>query len=187
MARALRLFEPIQLKSVQLMNRAVVAPMCMYSAKNGVMSEWHKLHLGGLALGGFGLVFVEATGVEPRGRISPQCTGLWDDATEEAMRDDKALEGGKVVDSLKDVSSGIEKAASDVVDQMGLYLENPTTQSILLKPVSRKLTKALGEVQKTIAVIPDESNGWDESLRGDAVLLLDEIGQKVKRCVKASR
>ena len=62
----LQLFEDIKLRDVTLPNRVCIAPMCMYSAEEGVMTDWHKIHLGGLAVGGAGLVFVEATGVEPR-------------------------------------------------------------------------------------------------------------------------
>jgi len=80
------LFQPIALRGVTLPNRIVVAPMCMYSAEDGRMTDWHMIHLGGLALSGAGLVIVEATGVDARGRISPGCTGLWDDANEAAMK-----------------------------------------------------------------------------------------------------
>ena len=64
------LFSPLQQRDVTLRNRAVVAPMCQYSARHGVVNDWHFVHLGRFALGGFGLVMVEATGVSPEGRIS---------------------------------------------------------------------------------------------------------------------
>jgi NADPH2 dehydrogenase len=81
-----KLFTPITLGNVELPNRIIVAPMCMYSANNGVASDWHLMHLGQFAVSGVGLVFVEATGVEPQGRITPGCTGLWDDETEAALK-----------------------------------------------------------------------------------------------------
>ena len=56
-----KLFTPITLGSVELPNRIIVAPMCMYSANNGVASDWHLMHLGQFAVSGVGLVFVEAT------------------------------------------------------------------------------------------------------------------------------
>ncbi|MBM3555480.1 MAG: NADH:flavin oxidoreductase/NADH oxidase, partial [Alphaproteobacteria bacterium] len=62
-----------------------VAPMCQYSAVDGVIGDWHTMHLGTLALSGAGLVIVEATGVEPRARITPLCVGLWNDAQEAAL------------------------------------------------------------------------------------------------------
>ena len=80
------LFQPIDLRGLTLANRIVVAPMCQYSAVDGVAQDWHMIHVGQLALSGAGLAFVEATGCEPRGRISPGCLGLWDDATEAALK-----------------------------------------------------------------------------------------------------
>lgn len=84
MTRAL--FQPIQLRGVTLPNRIVVSPMCQYSATDGTMSDWHIMHLGQFAVSGAGLVIVEATGVEPEGRISLGCTGLYSDANEAAMK-----------------------------------------------------------------------------------------------------
>lgn len=80
-----RLFDPIKLGSLELANRIIVAPMCQYSAKDGCMNDWHFTHVNTMALSGAGLFIVEATGVSPEGRISPGCTGLYDDATEAAM------------------------------------------------------------------------------------------------------
>src|SRR2546429_7844925 len=74
------LFEPIALREVKARNRIVVSPMCQYSAKDGHVGDWHLVHLGKFALGGAGIVFVEATAVERRGRITPGDTGLWDEA-----------------------------------------------------------------------------------------------------------
>ena len=79
------LFDPINLGSLELPNRIIVAPMCQYSAVNGCMNDWHFTHVNTMALSGAGLFIVEATGVSPEGRISPGCTGLYDDATEAAM------------------------------------------------------------------------------------------------------
>lgn len=72
-----QLFAPINLRNVQLKNRIGVSPMCMYSAEDGIPNSWHLVHLGARAVGGAGLVIVEATGVLPEGRISPGCLGLW--------------------------------------------------------------------------------------------------------------
>jgi 2,4-dienoyl-CoA reductase-like NADH-dependent reductase (Old Yellow Enzyme family) len=80
-----KLFSPISLGSLEVPNRIVVAPMCQYSADDGSMTDWHLMHLGQFAVSGAGLVIVEATGVEPEGRITPGCTGLWSDANEAAM------------------------------------------------------------------------------------------------------
>lgn len=79
------LFSPLTLRSVTLSNRVVVSPMCQYSAEQGAATSWHMIHLGNLALSGAGMLCIEATAVEPEGRITPSDLGLWDDATEAAI------------------------------------------------------------------------------------------------------
>ena len=79
------LFSPLEVGSLSLANRIVIAPMCQYSAEDGCMSDWHTIHLGHLALSGAALLTIEATAVTPEGRISYGDTGLWSDTTEEAM------------------------------------------------------------------------------------------------------
>jgi 2,4-dienoyl-CoA reductase-like NADH-dependent reductase (Old Yellow Enzyme family) len=78
------LLEPIKLGTLNLRNRIVVSPMCQYSSPGGVPTDWHLVHLGSRAVGGAGLVFTEATSVSPEGRISPDDTGIWNDAQAEA-------------------------------------------------------------------------------------------------------
>lgn len=80
-----QLFTPRAVGPLTLRNRIVVAPMCQYSAVDGVPQPWHAQHLGRLAISGAGLVIVEATGVEATGRISPADTGLWNDDQETAF------------------------------------------------------------------------------------------------------
>jgi 2,4-dienoyl-CoA reductase-like NADH-dependent reductase (Old Yellow Enzyme family) len=80
------LFEPLTLRGLTLPNRVVVAPMCQYSATDGTMGDWHLMNLGSYAVGGPGLILIEATGVEPEGRITHGCTGLYSDANEAAMQ-----------------------------------------------------------------------------------------------------
>lgn len=79
------LFRPLSVGGLDLANRIVIAPMCQYSAVDGCMTDWHLIHLGGLALSGAALLTIEATAVLPEGRISYADVGLWDDATETAM------------------------------------------------------------------------------------------------------
>lgn len=74
------LFEPWTIRSATLRNRIGVSPMCQYSAADGHVGAWHVVHLGSRAVGGAGLVIAEATAVEARGRITPGCAGIWDDA-----------------------------------------------------------------------------------------------------------
>ncbi|NQW01064.1 MAG: NADH:flavin oxidoreductase/NADH oxidase [Rhodospirillales bacterium] len=83
---ASQLFTPITLRDVELPNRIIVAPMCQYSADGGSATDWHLMHLGQFAVSGVGLLFVEATGVEPEGRITPGCVGLYSDANEAALK-----------------------------------------------------------------------------------------------------
>lgn len=80
-----KLFEPIAIGTHTLANRIVIAPMCQYSAVDGEMNDWHAQHLGTLAQSGASLLTIEATAVEPEGRITYADVGLWDDATEAAM------------------------------------------------------------------------------------------------------
>lgn len=74
-----QLFSPFTLRGLTMRNRTVIAPMCQYSAQHGLANDWHFVHLGRFALGGFGLVILEATGVTPEGRISYGDLGLWND------------------------------------------------------------------------------------------------------------
>jgi 2,4-dienoyl-CoA reductase-like NADH-dependent reductase (Old Yellow Enzyme family) len=76
----INLYSELQLKDVRLKNRIAVSPMCQYSAVDGVPNNWHLVHLGARAIGGAGLVIAEATAVAPEGRITPGCTGLWNDS-----------------------------------------------------------------------------------------------------------
>jgi 2,4-dienoyl-CoA reductase-like NADH-dependent reductase (Old Yellow Enzyme family) len=73
------LFTPLTLRDVTFRNRIFVSPMCQYSSRNGLATDWHLVHLGSRAVGGAGLVMVEATAVRPDGRISPDDSGIWSD------------------------------------------------------------------------------------------------------------
>ncbi|WP_038852996.1 NADH:flavin oxidoreductase/NADH oxidase [Bordetella petrii] len=79
------LFTPLQLRSVMFKNRIGVAPMCQYSCRDGLASNWHLVHLGSRAVGGAGMVMVEASAVSPEGRISPADLGIWSDAHAAAL------------------------------------------------------------------------------------------------------
>lgn len=76
----MKLFDPLNIKNLTLKNRIVMAPMCMYCApETGMVTDWHRLHYATRAVGGAGLILVEATGVSPEGRISAHDLGIWDD------------------------------------------------------------------------------------------------------------
>lgn len=78
------LLSPLRIRSVTFRNRLWVSPMCMYSAVDGVVQEWHHTHLAQFASGGAGLIVAEATAVVPEGRISPRDVGLWNDEQRDA-------------------------------------------------------------------------------------------------------
>src|SRR5271168_850318 len=73
------LFSPLTIREVTFRNRIAVSPMCQYSSEDGFANDWHLVHLGSRAAGGAGLVIMEASAVEARGRISPQDHGIWKD------------------------------------------------------------------------------------------------------------
>ena len=80
------LFSPWTVRGVTFPNRIGMSPMCMYSAHgDGMPNEWHTVHLTSRAIGGAGVVFVEATGVSPEGRITPGCLGIWSDEHADAL------------------------------------------------------------------------------------------------------
>lgn len=81
-----KLFSAFQLRETVFKNRIFVSPMCQYSAIDGLANPWHLVHYASRAVGGAGLVMLEATGVCPEGRITPHCLGLWSDAQVEALR-----------------------------------------------------------------------------------------------------
>ena len=79
------LFSPLSLRSVVLPNRVGIPPMCQYTAQDGLAGDWHFVHYGSRAVGGAGLIIVEATAVLPEGRISRGDLGLWNDAQVEPL------------------------------------------------------------------------------------------------------
>ena len=81
------LFSQLALRETELPNRVMVSPMCQYSCKNrdGIATEWHRVHLGSRAVGGAGIVMSEATAVSPEGRITPEDLGIWSDEHADAL------------------------------------------------------------------------------------------------------
>ena len=80
------LFTPLSLRSVTFPNRMFVSPMCQYSSEDGMPNDWHLVHLGSRAVGGAGLVMVEASGVSPQGRITAWDSGIWSEAQADGFR-----------------------------------------------------------------------------------------------------
>ena len=80
------MFQPFKLREMRIENRTVLSPMCMYSAQEGVPGDWHLVHYGSRAIGGAGLLFTEMTCVGRDARITPGCTGMWNDEQEAAWK-----------------------------------------------------------------------------------------------------
>jgi len=127
-----QLFSPLSLGPLTLPNRVVIAPMCQYSAEEGQATSWHAQHLGNLAQSGAGLLILEATAVEARGRITWGDLGLWNDATEAALRG--------VVDDLRAWS--------------------PMALGIQLAHAGRKASTHKPWEHGGAAIAPDAEHGW---------------------------
>jgi 2,4-dienoyl-CoA reductase-like NADH-dependent reductase (Old Yellow Enzyme family) len=124
------LFNPLTLRELTLPNRIMVSPMCQYSALDGSATDWHLIHLGHLAVGGAGLLCVEATAVEPIGRITPGCLGLYSDDNERAL--------GRVVQAIR--------------------RHSPIRLAIQLAHAGRKASSAVP--WRGGMLIPPERGGW---------------------------
>lgn len=118
----IHLFSPLAVRSVILRNRIGVSPMCQYSALDGVANDWHFVHLGSRAVGGAGLVMVEATAVAPEGRITPGCLGLWSDKHLEPLaRIAKFIKEHDAVPGIQIAHAG-RKASADLPWRGGAHL-----------------------------------------------------------------
>lgn len=149
------LFEPITLRGLEIPNRIIVAPMCQYSAKDGVPGNWHLVHLGQFAISGPGLTIVEATGVVPEGRITPGCTGLWSDEQEAAFR--------PIVEFFRDYGSG----------KIGIQLAHAGRKASTHVPWQggKPLTPEKGAWQTVAPSAIPYAEGWHtpEALESDAL------------------
>ena len=128
------LFQPITVRSITLRNRIGVSPMCQYSATDGVANDWHFVHLGSRAVGGAGLVMVEATGVAPEGRITPGCLGLWSGKHIEPLaRIAKFVKSHGAVAGIQIAHAG-RKASADLPWQGGAHLSEAQGAGLRLRP-----------------------------------------------------
>jgi 2,4-dienoyl-CoA reductase-like NADH-dependent reductase (Old Yellow Enzyme family) len=119
------LFQPLTVRAVTLRNRIGVSPMCQYSAADGVANDWHFVHLGSRAVGGAGLVIVEATAVAPEGRITPGCLGLWNEKQIGPLaRIAKFLKQHGAVAGIQIAHAG-RKASAALPWQGGAHLSEP--------------------------------------------------------------
>jgi 2,4-dienoyl-CoA reductase-like NADH-dependent reductase (Old Yellow Enzyme family) len=109
-----RLFSAFSLRGVEFRNRVFVSPMCQYSSRDGLPNDWHMVHLGSRAVGGAGLVCVEATGVSPEGRISPGDTGLWSEEHTRAFEPIAAFIKSQGARAAIQLAHAGRKASTDV-------------------------------------------------------------------------
>jgi 2,4-dienoyl-CoA reductase-like NADH-dependent reductase (Old Yellow Enzyme family) len=118
------LFEPLKLRSLTLRNRIGVSPMCQYSAEDGVANDWHFVHLGSRAVGGAGIVIVEATAIAPEGRITPGCMGLWGEKHIEPLaKIAKFVKHHGAVAGIQIAHAG-RKASADLPWRGGMHLSD---------------------------------------------------------------
>jgi len=119
-----QLFSPLALRELTLANRVVVPPLCQHCSDNGVATDWHMQHLPSLAISGAGLVVFEMTDVEPEGRITPYCAGLWNDAQEAALA--RVIASCRKYGAAKlgiQIAHAGRKASCDVTWKGGKFLE----------------------------------------------------------------
>ncbi|KAF9174043.1 hypothetical protein BGX21_001960 [Mortierella sp. AD011] len=154
------LFQPFQVKDLTLANRVVVAPMCMYSARDGFMTNFHLAHLGSFAIHGAGLVIAEATAIEPRGRISPQDVGIWSDDH---------------IHKLKEVADFIHSQGS----KMGIQLAHAGRKASMDPPYSTP-PKSEYWVDDVVAPSGGEALKWDENFIAPRELSVEEIHHVIK-------
>src|SRR3954453_21185841 len=109
-----QLFSTLRLREITFRNRIFVSPMCQYSSEDGLPTDWHLVHLGSRAVGGAGMVMVEASGVSPEGRITAWDSGIWSQQHADAFRRIVAfIEGNGAVSGIQLAHAG-RKASTDV-------------------------------------------------------------------------
>ena len=119
-----QLFSPLTIKDVTLKNRIGVAAMCQYSAVDGLANDWHRIHIGSLAVGGAGLIIAEASAITPEGRITPGCAGIWNDQQVEALLPITAfMEKHGAVPGIQIAHAG-RKASAAIPWEGGHHLKN---------------------------------------------------------------
>ncbi|GAA4539070.1 NADH:flavin oxidoreductase/NADH oxidase [Pseudonocardia xishanensis] len=162
------IFTPLELGGVTLPNRIVLSPMCQYSAgADGVPTDWHLVHLGARAIGGFGLVLTESTAVSPEGRISPRDVGLWSAAQVAGWR--------RVTDFVHAQGTPIGVQLGHAGRKASTYAPGDGRGSI---PVSDGGWPALGPS-------PLAYRGYAEPVSADPAQVVAEFGAAAVRAVEA--
>lgn len=145
-----KLFESIKIKDMELKNRIVMPPMCMYSTDdNGHANDWHYIHYATRAIGGTGLIIVEATAVEKRGRISNRDLGIWDDSHVEGLSKIVGLSkkyGAKIAIQLAHAGRKCEVEAENIIAPSPIaYNEKYKTPIEMTKEDIKTVIKAFKE------------------------------------------
>ena len=171
------LFEPISFRNMTLRNRIVVSPMAMYSSHDGFADDFHLVHLGRFALGGAGLIFIEATAITAQGRITSGCNGLWLDAQ---------------VPQLKRITDFLHRFGSAA----GMQLAHSGWKGSTRRPwhggtrLDEEDVKLRGEQAWPIVSVGDEffdglAPGPTALTEGDLVALLDQYRAATRRVIAA--
>jgi 2,4-dienoyl-CoA reductase-like NADH-dependent reductase (Old Yellow Enzyme family) len=147
------LFTPITLRDLSLRNRIVISPMCQYCVTDGEAGAWHMIHLGSLALSGAGILTIEATAVEAERRITPGDLGLWNDATEAALKSVLAAirQYSNIAVAMQLAHAG-RKASSHVPWEGGQQI--PLTEGGWLASAPSDLQQRPGETRPSRSTMP---------------------------------
>ena len=144
--------------------------------------------------------FIDHTCSSLAGDVMDLSSRLLGGYTSKSLKSSAFFSAQKVKEALSSTSAGFESKAGNVTTQMSLYLDNSATQSILLKPIAKKISKSLEEIRKAACAIEmtdgdtdaengdnANNNGWDESTRSEVLLLIDEIEKEVKKTARSSK
>jgi conserved oligomeric Golgi complex subunit 3 len=111
----------------------------------------------------------------------------WCKASGGAMAEQAFMNGETIKNMLEQALQQLEKQLSDILEQMNLYLDSSVTQSILLKPVSRKIIRGIEEARKNIDKVSDDSNGWNPAIRKEVVSILNNMEAVLKVAIKSMK
>ncbi|KAJ2606714.1 hypothetical protein H4R99_000140 [Coemansia sp. RSA 1722] len=145
-----KLFQPLKIRGLTLKNRLVASPMCMYSSQDGFATDFHLVHIGQFAMRGLGLTIMEASGVSPEGRITPNCLGIWKD---------------EHIDKLQQITQFVHA--------------NNGAIGIQLAHAGRKASTTAPWLMKTLGVNATvETGGWPENVVGPSAVAFDDRSWK---------
>ncbi|KAJ1858084.1 hypothetical protein GGH12_005060 [Coemansia sp. RSA 1822] len=148
-----KLFQPLKIRGLLAKNRIWVSPMCMYSAQDGFTTDFHLSHYSQFAMRGAGLVMVEATGVLPEGRISPNCLGIWKD---------------EHIDGFRRIVNHMHKYGTIAAIQLGHGGRKGST-------IPLQLYGTRDSMRSTV-----EEGGWPDNVYGPSAIAYDDLHNKPK-------